>query len=70
MLHNQVVGSYEFIIYKFHQSVREIVAAVRSGGGPDPKTNARLAQAVEKARLESVPKVQTMSVLGMVVVLA
>ena len=39
------------------QLYREIVAAVRTGGGPDPKMNPRLAQAMERARLESVPKV-------------
>jgi transcriptional/translational regulatory protein YebC/TACO1 len=39
------------------QIYKEIVAAVKTGGSKDPKENPRLFQAMEKARLESVPKV-------------
>jgi transcriptional/translational regulatory protein YebC/TACO1 len=37
---------------------REIAVAVRTGGGPNPNENSKLASLMEKARVASVPKVR------------
>ncbi len=40
----------------FSKRVREIMVAVRTGGGPDPTSNTRLKAALEHARADGLPK--------------
>ncbi|MDF2578187.1 MAG: hypothetical protein K0S74_1671 [Chlamydiales bacterium] len=40
----------------FSRVTKEIISAVKNGGGPDPKANARLRLALEKARAVNMPQ--------------
>ncbi|KPA14167.1 protein containing DUF28 [Candidatus Magnetomorum sp. HK-1] len=40
----------------FTKAVKEIIMAVKSGGGPDPEGNARLRLAIENAKKVNMPQ--------------